>query len=145
MSEATAGSFDVSEPIEMDLGGLRFSASFRAPAGATLRVYGEVDGHDTELLRFDDFIEDPHYHVPAAAAPLHFDQANGEPLAWYVAQVRDHLAELLDAGGFSALASSVDVAAVAAHADDIRRAMEECVPEGYARVPGAGLQAVESS
>ena len=53
----------------VDCGGLRFEATFRAPAGATLRVFGKVDGDIAELLRFDDFIEGPHYHIPAAGDP----------------------------------------------------------------------------
>ncbi|MGA7416383.1 MAG: hypothetical protein WBW80_00190, partial [Acidimicrobiales bacterium] len=57
----------------VEYGGLRFEASFRTPAGATLRVTGSVDGHDTELLRFDDFIERPHYHIPADGDPTPFD------------------------------------------------------------------------
>src|SRR5271165_6320476 len=79
----------------VECGGLRFDATFRAPAGATLRVFGDVDGHDVELLRFDDFIEGPHYHIPAAGDPIAFDQAAlGEPLTWLVPQLSDHLAEL---------------------------------------------------
>ena len=65
----------------VDCGGLRFEATFRAPAGATLRVFGEVDGDIAELLRFDDFIEDPHYHIPAAADPVPFDQGLRESLS----------------------------------------------------------------
>ncbi|MGH9057773.1 MAG: DUF7700 domain-containing protein [Acidimicrobiales bacterium] len=125
----------------VECGGIRFEATFRAPAGATLRVFGEVDGYVTELLRFDDFIEGPHYHVPAAGDPIPFDQATlGEPLAWFVSQIRDHLAERLTEAGFATVLSYVDLEAVTDHAEDIRKAMEACVPEGYLRVPGAGLR-----
>src|SRR5438874_1052530 len=80
----------------------RVEATFRAPAGATLRVSGDVDGHVTELLRFDDFIDGPHYHIPPAGDPIPFDQAAlGEPLTWFIAQLRDHLAELLTQAGFA--------------------------------------------
>ncbi len=125
----------------VDCGGLRFEATFRAPAGATLRVSGDVDDHTTELLRFDDFIEAPHYHIPADAEPIRFDQATlGEPLAWFVSQLRDHLGELLVEAGYARILSDVDLDAVAQHAADIRKAMEACVPEGYRRVPGVGLR-----
>ena len=130
-----------SEPRVVDCGGLQFEASFRAPAGATLRVFGEVDGDLTELLRFDDFIEGPHYHVPATGDPRPFDQALlGEPLAWYVSQIRDHLAELLDEAGFTQVLAKVDLDTVTRHAENIRVAMEACLPDGYVRVPGVGLQ-----
>jgi hypothetical protein len=133
-SEATDGQV-------VDCGGLRFEASFRAPAGATLRVFGPIDGDMAELLRFDDFIEGPHYHVPAAGDPMPFDQAQlGEPLTWFVSQLRDHLAELLDEAGFARVLPEVDLDAITEHAEDIRKAMEACVPDGYVRVPGVGLR-----
>jgi hypothetical protein len=125
----------------VECGGLRFEATFRAPAGATLRVFGDVDGDLTELLRFDDFIEGPHYHVPAAGDPRPFDSAAlGEALTWYISQLRDHLGELLAEAGFGSVLSGVDVDAVTEHSEDIRRAMEACVPAGYVRVPGVGLR-----
>ncbi len=125
----------------VECGGLRFEATFRAPAGATLRVLGEVEGQVTELLRFDDFVESPHYHVPASGPAIQFDQARlGEPLAWFVGQLRDHLTELLTEAGFAPVLTDLDPGAVADHAGEIRTAMEACVPEGYVRVPGIGLQ-----
>lgn len=124
----------------VECGGLRFEATFRAPAGATLRVFGDVEGHSTEFLRFDDFIEGPHYHVPAAGDPRPFDTVLGDPLTWYVSQLRDHLAELLVEGGFSPIVSAIDLEAVTDRSEDIRKAMEICVPGGYVRVPGVGLR-----
>jgi hypothetical protein len=130
-----------SNETEIDLGGLKFGVSFREPAGATLRVNGEVDGQWTELLRFDDFVEAPHYHVPASGPQIEFDRdANGEPLAWYVAQVRDNLARLLTEGGYGEVVPKIDLTEISAHAGDIEKAMEECVPAGYIRTPGVGLQ-----
>jgi hypothetical protein len=132
---------DIMNRTVVESGGLTFEATFRAPAGATLRVIGDVDGHPEELLRFDDFIERPHYHVPADGDQINFDRAtNGEPLAWFVAQIRDHLADLLTQAGFSAMVPRLDLGEVSASADEIRQAMEACVPAGYVRVPGVGLQ-----
>jgi hypothetical protein len=126
---------------EMDFGGLRFDVSFRGPAGATLRVSGPVNGERKELLRFDDFVESPHYHVPADGAASMFDRTTlGDPLDWFVSQISDHLEELLTAAGFSEVLAGVDIGAVRANAGSIRKAMEDCVPEGYVRVPGFGLQ-----
>ena len=125
---------------ELEAGGLRFTVAFRGP-GATLRVFGPVDGTEQELLRFDDFIEGPHYHVPAEGDQIAFDRTRlGDPLDFYVSQVRDHLSEMLTQGGFEQTLAAVDVSAVSEHADEIRRMMIDCVPEGYTRVPGVGLQ-----
>jgi hypothetical protein len=137
----TEPSFEVTGRRLVECGGLQFEATFRAPAGATLRVLGEVDGQATELLRFDDFVESPHYHVPASGPATLFDQASlGEPLAWFVSQLRDHLTDLLTKAGYEQTVTDIDPAAVADHAGEIRKAMEDCVPDGYVRVPGAGLR-----
>jgi hypothetical protein len=135
----------MSDVTDWDCGGLHFSVSFRPPAGATLRVSGDIDGTRTELLRFDDFVDSPHYHAPASGDAVVFDRdAFGEPLAWYVAQLRDHLEELLVTAGFADALAGVDVAAVSDGAERVREAMIDCVPEGYVRVPGVGLQAVRA-
>jgi hypothetical protein len=126
---------------ELDFGGLNFAVSFRGNAGATLRLSGPVGGAQKELLRFDDFVESPHYHVPADGPATMFDRTTlGDPLDWFVSQISDHLEELLTAAGFSEVLPDVDIGAVGANAGSIRKAMEDCVPEGYVRVPGFGLQ-----
>jgi len=131
----------MSDATAWDCGGLHFSVSFRAPAGATLRVSGDVDGTRTEMLRFDDFVDAPHYHAPASADAVMFDRdALGEPLEWVVAQLRDHLGTLLTDAGFEGALSRIDTQAVAGCAERVRKEMIDCVPDGYVRVPGVGLQ-----
>jgi len=126
--------------MDLDVGGLHLTASFRG-AGATLRVYGPAGGRLKELLRFDDFVDAPHYHVPADAPPISFDEVKlGEPLAWFVAQIRDHLGEMLTTAGFSDVVAVVDLRAVADSAETIRKMMVDCVPAGYVRAPGLGLR-----
>jgi hypothetical protein len=123
------------------MGGLRFSASFRAPAGATLRVSAQVEGDWREVLRFDDFVEQPHFHVPAEGNATMVDrEANGVPLEFFVAQLRDHLRELLVQGGLAEILETVDPDTVSSNIDQVRQAMVDVVPEGYTRVPGVGLQ-----
>lgn len=128
------------EPRLFEFGGLRFDVSFRG-RGATLRVFARAGESWDEVLRFDDFIEDPHFHAPPAVQ-MKFDRANGEPLAWYIAQIRDHLAEWFETAGYAASLEGVDVAEVSANVAVLERAMEECVPSGFARVPGVGLQKI---
>jgi hypothetical protein len=126
-----------------EFGGLRFDVSYRG-RGATLRVFGNVDSKWTEMLRFDDFIENPHFHAPPATQFM-FDRSLGEPLAWYVAQIRDHLEEWLVRAGFGSLIATIDFDEVARSAHELEEAMTACVPEGCARVPGVGLQRVTVS
>jgi hypothetical protein len=104
-------------------------------------MYGPVRGRQAELLRFDDFVDGPHYHVPADGPQITFDEAElGEPLAWFVAQIRDNLKEMLTTAGFSDVLAVVDAQAVADNAATIRKMMEDCVPAGYVRNPGVGLR-----
>jgi len=128
----------------LEVGGLHFTASFRAP-GATLRVFGLVGGRQTELLRFDDFVDGPHYHVPADGPQIIFDETElGEPLAWFIAAIRDHLEEMLATAGFGEVVPGVDAQAVAENAETIRKMMVDCVPPGYVRAPGAGLRRADA-
>jgi len=129
------------KPQEFEFGGLRFEVSFRGDAGATLRVDGKVDGDWKEMLRFDDFVDAPHYHAPADAKPILFDRAaHGEPLAWYISQIRDELPEWLRRSGFADVVPSLDMTEVVANLPRVSHAMQTCIPEGFVRVPGVGLQ-----
>ena len=129
----------------LEFGGLRFEISFRE-VGATLRVDGCIEGTWTEMLRFDDFVDTPHFHAPADGEAIPFDRASlGEPLAWYVVQIRDHLPEWLEKAGFGDVLPTIDVEAVSLNADRLTEAMNACVPAGFLRVPGIGLQRSETS
>ena len=99
-----------------------------------------MDGEWIELLRFDDFVDQPHFHVPSSGPSIAFDRSLGEPLTWYVAQIRDHLAEWLEQAGFAGVVAVVDLDEVSANSHRLTLAMEACVPDGCARVPGVGLQ-----
>jgi hypothetical protein len=130
---------------ELEFGGLRFDVSFTGEFGATLRVYGQVGDEWTEMLRFDDFVDGPHYHAPASAHQINFDRALGVPLEWYIAQIRDDLPAWLTRSGFADVVPSLDLEAVAANVDKVEEAMSACVPPGFTRVPGVGLQRVATS
>lgn len=132
-------------PTVLEFGGLRFDVAFRT-GGATLRVDGPVNGIWTHMLRFDDFVDAPHFHVPSDAPQTLFDRASlGEPLAWYVAQIKDNLREWIDKAGFSEVLSDIDFETISSNAERLTEAMIACVPEGFVRVPGIGLQRVEAS
>jgi hypothetical protein len=127
-------------PTELDIGGLHFEASFRAPAGATLRAFGPTAFGQEEMLRLDDFVDAPHYHL-GDGPPIAFDRAAlGDPLDWFVAQLTDHLAEMLTSAGFAEVLAVLDQRAVANNAHNIRKIVVDCVPAGYVRTPGVGLR-----
>jgi hypothetical protein len=127
-----------------EFGGLRFEVSFRG-IGPTLRVEGAIGGAWTEVLRFDDFVGNPHFHAPANGAPIPFDPSFGEPLEWFIAQVRDDLGRWLDTAGYGNIVPTLDFAVISSNADLLRQAMVACVPSGFTRVPGEGLRRSETS
>src|SRR5450631_387793 len=105
---------------ELEFGGLRFEVYFTGTFGATMRVFGQVDGDWKEMLRFDDFVDAPHYHAPADADQINYDRQNlGDPLEWYIAQVRDELPVRLTKSGFSEVGPTIDMAALAANVDQL--------------------------
>ena len=144
MSDQTTEQRRPSEPsgTAFDCGGLRFEASFRAPSGATLRVSADVGGQPTELLRFDDFIDGPHYHLPGAGPSIAFDRDEIGRTAGLDRRTVARSSGIASdrRPGSPRLLAEVDEPAITANAERIRKAMEDCVPEGYVRVPGVGLQ-----
>ncbi len=131
-------------PTLLELGGLRFEVSLRS-AGATLRVLGPFEEQWVEMLRFDDFVVDPHFHAPSSGPSIRFDDSLGEPLSWFVAQVRDHMGEWLERSGFGSVLDAVDLDQVSRNSQLVADAMTARVPEGYVRVRGVGLRRLEAS
>jgi hypothetical protein len=127
-----------------DLGGLRFHVYFTRDRGSTARVFGQVGGEWVQMLRFDDFVDGPHYHAPASEHQIDFDRSLGEPLAWFTEQIRTNLPELLTKSGFAEVLPNIDLEAVEANADQVAEAMIDCVPVGFVRIAGVGLQRAAS-
>jgi len=85
--------------------------------GVSLHVCGEQDGAWRELLRFDCFVEDPHYHYVSWRAKanemIHLDPvADGDPLAWALERLRTRLPQMLARAGAADVAARVDPAAL---------------------------------
>ncbi len=94
--------------------------SDKIDGGVCVHVFG-TDGLD-ELLRFDCFDDEPHYHyiVPGRGNMLvHFDRiANGPMLDWTLRTLRGRLPELLAQLGAEDLAASL-------HPNELARALDE--------------------
>ena len=98
--------------------------------GGTVHVNGTDDG--LEYLRFDCFEEKPHYHYvhypEASNTVCRLDQfANGDPLPWTLARLRNNLPDMLDSAGSTELAAKVraDEATVVAAVDEVERLLRE--------------------
>lgn len=119
---------------EMEIGGLHFAVYYTEAGtngGPTIRVLGDVAGKRTELLRFDSFRKDPHYHAPASGKQTNMTAEEGkDALGWSLTQVREHLPAWLEKAGFGEIARGVDVAALRRGWTQVRDAALASVPKG---------------
>jgi len=91
------------------------------------------------VLRFDCFLDDPHYHYdPTGNNEMHhLDKEEVPcPVGWSLEQINTKLKEMIEHAGFADAAAAADQEAVSAVMDDIKAALKEVSP---ARL---GLQSV---
>lgn len=132
--------FQMRNARTLEFGGLRFEVFFDRDRGASMRIFATAGEKPTEMLRLDDYDLNPHYHAPVGVW-INFDRATlGEPLAWFINQVRDHLPALLEKSRYGHLIPALDFEAISSSAGDLYEAMFARVPRGCIRVPGIGLQ-----
>ena len=71
--------------------------------GLCVQVYAEVEGKDTEILRFDCFDQAPHYHYGPENLNirLYMDKTTaGNPLGWTMGQLRNNLVAMVERSGY---------------------------------------------
>ena len=89
--------------------------NFGSDGGPSVRVYGAVDGENVQLLRFDCFRKDPHYHYDPSGKndQRHLDKASvPDSVAWTIEQLGKNLAEMIQTAGYATVAEGVDQTAV---------------------------------
>jgi hypothetical protein len=104
---------------EVDPGGSYAQAQGIDDSGVSLHVCGRQDGEWRELLRFDCFGEDPHYHYISTPNKMndmaHLDPiADGDPLAWALDRIRTRLPQMLARAKAADVAARVDASALEA-------------------------------
>ena len=97
--------------IEIDAGNLSLRVVRRRVAedgGISIEVCGPVDGAETQLIRFDLFRGDPHYHVPSSdPKPIRLEgKSADEAMDFALGCIRARLPELLREAGYSQLAGA---------------------------------------
>lgn len=117
------------EKQELALGGLEFEVLQRQvgdDGGTSIEIFGEVAGQRTQVLRFDVFRLDPHYHMPPSdPGQLAIEREKvGDPLEWALACTRDRLPEMIRAGGYTDLADKLDANLFRANAARVRELVE---------------------
>lgn len=96
---------------------MRYRDDIPGDTGLCIQVYADLEGRETELLRFDCFAKAPHYHYGPAADDerIMFDAtADGAPLDWTLELFeRARLRSMIERAGYPDIAAAVDEAAVA--------------------------------
>ena len=86
-----------------------------ADGGPSVRVYGEANGENMQLLRFDCFRKDPHYHYdPSGKNDQRSLDKESVPdsVAWTIEQLGQNLVEMIHKAGYASVAEQVDQTAV---------------------------------
>jgi hypothetical protein len=85
------------------LGRYRFRAVYRQVAtdeGPAIHVFGPAGGSDEEVLRFDCFQSEAHYHLGWSYRDVPFIRIeSSDPLAWVLDQLTSNLDALLEDAG----------------------------------------------
>jgi hypothetical protein len=99
----------------IEAGPVSFGMSYRKELmpdqGLCLQVYSDIDGKDTEILRFDCFDQTPHYHYGPENhnIRLNMDKTTaGNPLGWTLDNLRNRLPAMVERAGYDELAAKLE-------------------------------------
>jgi hypothetical protein len=127
--------------ISLEFGGLRLEVYFTGNFGASVVVFATARP-EIEMLRFDDFVDVPHYHAPGDDPhPINLHVADvGEPCEFFLNYLSENLPAILPQIGFGDIVETLDFAEIARHVDVVRASMTTVLPDGFFRTPGTSLQ-----
>ena len=124
----------------INAGPIDIAMSYRAEImddqGLCLQVYSEIDGKDTEILRFDCFDQAPHYHYGPENhnIRLFMDKTTaGNPLGWTIGNLRNNLPDMVRRSGYGELADSLEASPVDAAKLDEAEATARGMANGQRR------------
>jgi len=78
--------------------------------GLCVQVYAEIEGKDTEILRFDCFDQAPHYHYGPENLNIRLSMdktSTGNPFGWTMTQIREKLPAMIERAGYEDLADKL--------------------------------------
>ena len=110
---------------------VRYANARTGDHGPSLRIYGDVEGKPVQLLRFDCFEHEPHFHYDPDGKnnQLRMDKANvSDPIAWSMDYLRGHVASLVRIAGYGTLAEQVDEGMITAALPTVEKALRDSVP-----------------
>ena len=123
--------------LTIGVSGLHFNVRYAnvgtGDRGPSLRIFGEVDGQRVQLLRFDCFEHEPHFHYdPDGTNNRLFLNTTrvSDPIAWSMDYLRGNFASLIRIAGYGRLADRLDEAALAGILPGVEQALRDSVPRG---------------
>jgi hypothetical protein len=132
--------------LTIGVGELRFNVRYTQARtgdhGPSLRIYGDVEGKPVQLLRFDCFEDQPHFHYDPEGKnnQLRMDKTKmSDPIAWSMDYLRGNVASLVRIAGYSALADRVDEAALTAALPTVEKALRDSIPAETPALAASGL------
>ena len=132
--------------LTIGVSGLRFNVRYAnvrtGDRGPSLRIYGDVEGKPVQLLRFDCFENQPHFHYDPEGKnnQLRMDKANvSDPITWSMDYLRGNVASLVRIAGYSALADELDEGALSAALPTVEKALRDSIPMDMSRMEASGL------
>ena len=111
--------------------------------GPSLRIYGEVEGQPVQLLRFDCFEHEPHFHYDPEGKnnQLRLDKANvSDPIAWAMDYLQGNITSLVRIAGYSDLADQVDEGVLTAALPTVEKALRDSIPAALSGMEASGLR-----
>jgi len=124
------------EAAGLQASGLCFEVQYRSTRtdrGPSLQVLGEVDGKRTQLLRFDCFENEPHFHYDPDGKNnrIFLNKARAsDPIAWTVDYLRGNFTSLVRIAGYSSVADRLNEQALTAALPNVEKALRDSVPRG---------------
>src|SRR2546428_643587 len=100
--------------MSIGVGGLCFNVRYSKTAndrGPSLRIYGDVDDKPVQLLRFDCFEKEPHFHYDPDGKNnrICLNKARvSDPIAWTIEYLQGNVASLVRIAGYGPLADSLN-------------------------------------
>ena len=117
-------------------GTIRFGLEYRdlmSDQGLCIHALGDVDGDEVELLRFDCFDHQPHYHYGPMKRNerLMLDKTTeGDSLEWSLKQLRERLPEMVSRAGYEELSGEIDTSALGSTLEELDSTARKMAREG---------------
>ena len=122
--------------VKIGDGPVRFSFAYRdllSDQGVRIHAWGDVDGEEVELMRFDCFDHEPQYHYGPGNRNerLMLDKTTeGDPLEWTLKQLRERLPDMVRRAGYDKLADTIDTTVMSSTLDELATATRKMAREG---------------